>query len=75
MSIPGARLELPTLMIHGEHSDGFIKAVTHVFERIPAKEKHMEIVEGVFHTRFYDDPIVVEPAAAQLAAWFETYLS
>lgn len=69
-----ARLELPTLMIHGEHSDGFIKAVAHVFERIPAKEKHMEIVEGVFHTRFYDDPIVIEPAAAQVAAWFETYL-
>jgi fermentation-respiration switch protein FrsA (DUF1100 family) len=69
------RLSLPTLLIHGEQSDGFIAAVTHVFDQIPAKKKQIEIVEGVFHTRFYDDPLVVEPAAAQVAAWFETHLT
>ena len=46
-----------------------------MFERIPAADKHLEIVKGVFHTRFYDDPLVIEPAAAQVAAWFAAHLT
>lgn len=70
-----ARIQIPTLVIHGEQSDGFVAAATHVFDQIPALDKHLEIVEGVFHTRFYDDPLVIEPAAAQVAAWFRSHLS
>jgi pimeloyl-ACP methyl ester carboxylesterase len=70
-----ARIKVPTLLIHGEQSDGQVAAVTHVFERIPAADKHMEVIAGVFHTRFYDDPLVIEPAAARVAAWFKSHLN
>lgn len=66
------KLQLPTLMIHGERSDGFVAAVQHVFEKVPAKDKKLVIVEGVFHTRFYDDPLVIEPTAAEVAKWFKS---
>ena len=39
------------------------------------KKKILRIVPGIFHTRFYDDPLIVNPAAFQVAAWFHTYLS
>ena len=70
-----ARLTLPSLMIHGEFSDGFIEATNHVFGLIPATQKHLTLVESVFHTRFYDDPIVIDPAAAEVAAWFQARLA
>ncbi len=69
-----AKLRLPTLMIHGERSDGFVAAVQHVFDKVPAKNKKLIIVDGVFHTRFYDDPLVIEPAAAEVAQWFKSIL-
>lgn len=69
------KLQTPTLMIHGEQSAGFVAAVTHVFDRVPAKSKKLVIVDGVFHTRFYDDPLVVEPAVAEVAQWFKSNLS
>ena len=69
------RIKLPTLMIHGEFSDGFVEAANHVFGLIPAAQKHLTLVEGVFHTRFYDDPIVIDPASAEVAAWFQARLA
>jgi fermentation-respiration switch protein FrsA (DUF1100 family) len=68
------RLEKPTLIVHGELSDGLVAAARHVHDLIPAPLKRLVIVDGVFHTRFYDDPIVVEPAAAEVAAWFDAHL-
>jgi dienelactone hydrolase len=69
-----ARLTVPTLLVHGEQSDGGVAAVRHVHDRIAAREKRLVIVDGVFHTRFYDDPIVVGPAAAEVSAWFGIHL-
>lgn len=69
-----ARLTVPTLLVHGEQSDGGIAAVRHVHDLIAAKDKRLVIVDAAFHTRFYDDPIVVDPAAAEVSAWFETHL-
>ncbi|TRB10646.1 hypothetical protein EXN32_24530 [Agrobacterium tumefaciens] len=66
------KLQLPTLMVHGERSDGFVVAVQHVFDNVPAKDKKLVILEGVFHTRFYDDPLVIEPTAAEVAKWFKS---
>jgi len=68
-------LHAPTLVVHGEMSDGGPEAAQHVFAQIPAKDKHLHIVPGVFHTRFYDDPLVIEPTVAEVAAWFESHLS
>ena len=67
-------LEKPTLIVHGEQSDGLVAAARHVHDLIPAQLKRLVIVAGVFHTRFYDDPIVVDPAAAEVAAWFDAHL-
>lgn len=67
------KLQLPTLMIHGERSDGFEAAAQHVFQKVPARDKKLIIVEGVFHTRFYDDPLVIEPTATEVAKWFKTH--
>lgn len=70
-----AQVNVPTLLIHGEQSDGLVAAVTHVFDRIPATDKLMEVIADVFHTRFYDDPLVIEPAATRVADWFRSHLS
>lgn len=67
-------LENPTMIVHGEQSDGLVAAARHVHDLIPASQKRLVIVDGVFHTRFYDDPIVVDPAAAEVAAWFDAHL-
>ena len=69
------KVSVPTLIIHGEMSDGGIEAAQHVFDLIPGKDKTLKIVPGVFHTRFYDDPLVVDPSAADVAAWFDTHLT
>ena len=68
------RLAAPTLIVHGEQSDGFVVAARHVHDLIPAAHKRLVIVDGVFHTRFYDDPIVVDPAAAEVASWLAGHL-
>lgn len=50
------------------------EAAQHVHSLIPARQKKLQIVPGVFHTRFYDDPLVIEPAAIEVVAWFDEYL-
>lgn len=68
------RLKTPTLMIHGEQSDGGPEAAQHVHALIAAKTKHLDIVPGVFHTRFYDDPLVIAPAGTSVTDWFSRFL-
>ncbi|WP_162789166.1 MULTISPECIES: alpha/beta hydrolase [Sphingomonas] len=69
------KLTKPTLLVHGEHSDGGIVAVKHVQNLIAATDKRLIIVDGVFHTRFYDDPVVVGPCAANVSDWFGTHVT
>ena len=69
------RLFTPTLLVHGEQSDGGVAAATHVHDAIATPDKRLIVMNGVFHTRFYDDPMVVGPAAANVAAWFEKHLA
>lgn len=68
------KLRKPTLIVHGEQSDGGPEAAQHVHSLIPAKHKKLQIVPGVFHTRFYDDPLVIAPAATEVVAWFDEHL-
>lgn len=69
------KLTTPALIVHGEHSDGGPEAAQHVYDLFPGTDKHLHIVPGIFHTRFYDDPLVIEPAVAEVAAWFTLHLS
>ncbi len=68
------KVKAPTLIVHGEMSDGNVEAAQHVFDLLPVKDKQLIIVPGVFHTRFYDDPAVIDPAAAQVSQWFARHL-
>ena len=68
------KLHKPTLIVHGEQSDGGPEAAQHVYALIPAKQKKLQIVPGVFHTRFYDDPLVIAPATTEVVAWFDEHL-
>ena len=69
------KVTTPTIVIHGEMSDGHVTAAQHVFDEISAKNKKLAIFPGVFHTQFYDDPSIVEPSAAIVSQWFRTYLN
>lgn len=69
------KLRTPTLVLHGEMSDGGSEAAQHVYALMPTKQKKLHIVPGVFHTRFYDDPMIIEPAAAEVVAWFAVHLA
>lgn len=69
------KVRQPTLIIHGEMSDGGPKAAQHVFDLIGTKAKALSIKPGVFHTRYYDDPLIVVPAAARVASWFTAHLA
>ena len=69
------KISVPTLIIHGEMSDGNVAAAQHVFDELIVKDKHLVIVPGVFHTRFYDDPSIIDPAAAEVSQWFTGHLA
>lgn len=69
------KIEAPTLVLHGEQSDGGLEAAQHVFALMPAKHKRLEIMPGIFHTRFYDDPLVIEPASSHVVDWLAKHLA
>lgn len=68
------KLHTPTLMVHGEMSDGGPEAAQHVYALMTVKDKHLHIVPGIFHTRFYDDPLVIEPTVTEVVSWFGRHL-
>lgn len=69
------KVTVPTLIIHGEMSDGNVAAAQHVFNELTVKDKQLVIMPGVFHTRFYDDPSVIDPAAAEVSQWLPGHLA
>ena len=69
-----SRLRVPLLIVHGEQSDGFIAAAQTVFDAATVADRKLVIVPGVFHTRFYDDPEIVDGAVAELQPWLEARL-
>lgn len=68
------KLHTPTLIVHGEMSDGGTEAAEHVYGLVPTGDKQLHIVPGVFHTRFYDDPLVIEPTFAMVVGWLQRHL-
>lgn len=64
-----AKLEIPTLIIHGEQSDGIVVAAQTVFDTLAASDRKLVIVPGIFHTRFYDDPEIIDSAVNELTNW------
>ena len=74
VTVPAAKVRAPTLIVHGEQSDGGVAAAQTVFEHLAAADKRLVIVDGVFHTRFYDDPLVIEGAVDTVREWLDARL-
>lgn len=71
---PAAKVRVPTLIVHGEQSDGFVVAAQTMHDALTVADRKLVIVPGVFHTRFYDDPEIVDGAVRELMTWFEKRL-
>ena len=57
------------LYLHGEQSDGFLIAARTVYDALTVKDRKLVIEPGIFHTRFYDDPEIVDGAASEVMDW------
>lgn len=69
-----SRLQVPVLIVHGEQSDGFVVAAQTVFDAVTVADRRLVIVANVFHTRFYDDPEIVDGAVDEVRTWLQTRL-
>lgn len=68
-----AQVQWPSLMIHADNSDGPAAAHRH-FEAVPTLEKQL-IWEGpTNHFQYYEDPVVIDRAAGNIAHWFREHL-
>lgn len=68
-----AQVQCPLLMIHADNSDGPAAAHRH-FEAVPTLEKQL-IWEGpTNHFQYYEDPVVIDRAAGNIAHWFREHL-
>ncbi|WP_170828384.1 alpha/beta hydrolase [Asticcacaulis taihuensis] len=66
---PAGKIDVPTLILHGEKSDGFLVAARTVYDSLRVNDRKLIIEPGVFHTRFYDDPEVVDNAVSEVVTW------
>ncbi len=66
-----ARLRAPYLMFHSDQCMLPDAARRH-FDRVPG-EKRMEWWGDTLHFQFYDDPAVIDRAAAGIADWFRAH--
>ncbi|WP_344222999.1 alpha/beta hydrolase [Lapillicoccus jejuensis] len=67
-----ADLQTPLLMVHADLSDGPDSARRH-FAAVPGIDKHLVWQGGTTHFQYYDDPVVIDSAAALAAAWFQQH--
>ena len=67
--LPAAKLAVPTLILHGEQSDGFVIAARTMYDALTVKDRKLVIEPGIFHTRFYDDPEIVDGAVSEAVEW------
>ena len=72
--LAAAKLKVPTFILHGEQSDGFEVAARTIHSALRMEDRKLRIEPGIFHTRYYDDPEVVDGAVSEVAAWLETRL-
>lgn len=66
------KVEKPTLVIHGEMSDGGYKFAKEIYSSIPKKNKKSIWMDKTFHFQFYDDPIVIEKSVYEVSHFFQS---
>jgi dienelactone hydrolase len=64
------KIEKPTLVIHGEMSDGGYEFAKQIYDSIPANNKESVWMDKTFHFQFYDDSIVIGKSVDEISNWF-----
>jgi hypothetical protein len=64
------KLVKPTLLIHGEMSDGGYEFAKQIFNTIPTKNKKSIWIDKTVHFQFYADPKIIGQAVNEMANWF-----
>ncbi len=64
------KISKPTLLIHGEMSDGGYEFAKQIFNSIPTKNKKSIWMDKTVHFQFYDDPRVIGQAVNEISNWF-----
>ena len=62
------QVNVPFLMVHGDHSDGPAAARRH-FELVPGVDKTLIWEESTEHLQYYSDPEVIDRAVHGVADW------
>ncbi|WP_338877504.1 alpha/beta hydrolase (plasmid) [Spirosoma sp. SC4-14] len=60
----------PTLVIHGEMSDGGYEFAKQIFISIPTQNKKSVWIDNTVHFQFYDDPIIIGQSVNEISDWF-----
>jgi fermentation-respiration switch protein FrsA (DUF1100 family) len=60
----------PTLVIHGQMSDGGYEFAKQIFNAIPAQKKKSVWIDKTVHFQFYDDPRVIGQSVNEISHFF-----
>ena len=64
------KITKPTLVIHGEMSDGGYEFAKQIFNSIPTQNKKSVWIDKTVHFQFYDDPIIIGKSVDEISNWF-----
>ena len=64
------KITKPTLVIHGEMSDGGYEFAKKIFNSIPTQNKKSIWIDKTVHFQFYDDPRVIGKSVNEILDWF-----
>lgn len=65
----------PTLMVHGEMSDGGYEFAKQIFNAIPTQNKKAVWIDKAGHFQFYDDPCIIAQSVNEISNWFNLQIS
>lgn len=60
----------PTLIVHGEMSDGGYEFAKQIFNAIPTQNKKAVWIDKAVHFQFYDDPRIIAKSINEISNWF-----
>ncbi len=66
------KINKPTLIIHGEMSDGGYEFAKQIFNSIPNQNKKSIWIDKTVHFQFYDDPIIIGRSVNEISDFFQT---
>ena len=66
------KISKPTLVMHGEMSDGGYEFAKQIFSSIPIQNKKSVWLDKTVHFQFYDDPRVIGQSVNEISNWFKS---